>query len=265
MSTPKPDSHPAGAPALADAVGQLILPVRGERVLLDADLATLYGVETKALVRAVKRNIERFPPDFMLQITEDEWASLRCQIGTSNTRGGRRYAPYAFTEQGVAMLSSVLRSEQAVRVNIEIMRAFVAIRRALITPSPEGMADRVSTLEHASRVHGDRLSTIEATLAAMDSDHPHTVLNINVQGDMVNARINTAPGLLDTLEAHGPRLGLDAEGTRRFQEAILAARSAPPASPRWRESLLFLKAVAENAGGAVIGHGIITQLAKLLR
>lgn len=117
-----------------ERVETLILFVRGERVILDADIAGLYGVETKALVQAVKRNLDRFPDDFMFQLTAEEAVRLRCQIGTSNGgggRGGRRYLPYAFTEQGVAMLSGVLRSERATQVNVEIMRAFVRLRRAI--------------------------------------------------------------------------------------------------------------------------------------
>lgn len=96
--------------------------------MLDSDLAELYEVETKALVRAMKRNAERFPADFMFQLSEPEWQDLRCQIGTSSY-GGRRYRPYVFTEQGVAMLSSVLSSPRAVQVNIAIMRAFVQLRQ----------------------------------------------------------------------------------------------------------------------------------------
>src|SRR5438128_1542318 len=111
-----------------------IVLLRGERVMLDADLAALYGVETKMVTRAVRRNRTRFPPDFMFQLTADEAASLRIQSGTSKPgRGGRRYLPYAFTEHGVAMLSSVLRSPRAVLVNIEIIRAFVRLRRLLAT------------------------------------------------------------------------------------------------------------------------------------
>lgn len=107
---------------------------RGKRGMLDSHLAELYGVETKALNRAVKRNIDRFPEDFMFQLTEEEFDALRYQIDTSKeTRGGRRYLPYVFTEQGVAMLSSVLRSKRAVRVNIQIMRTFVKLREMLAT------------------------------------------------------------------------------------------------------------------------------------
>ncbi|MFK3616713.1 ORF6N domain-containing protein [Coxiella burnetii] len=107
-----------------------ILLIRGEKVILDADLAKLYGVETKVLVQAVKRNKDRFPSDFMFQLSQVEFSDLRSQFVTS-TWGGRRYPPYAFTEQGVAMLSSVLRSSRAVAVNIEIMRTFVKLRRLL--------------------------------------------------------------------------------------------------------------------------------------
>jgi hypothetical protein len=111
-----------------ERVETVILFVRGERVILDADIAGLYGVETKALVQAVKRNLDRFPDDFMFQLTAEEASNLRYQFGTSSW-GGRRYLPYAFTEQGVAMLSGVLRSERAAQVNVEIMRAFVRLRR----------------------------------------------------------------------------------------------------------------------------------------
>ncbi len=112
-----------------------ILLIRGRKVMLDADLAELYGVETNTLVRSMKRNMGRFPPDFMFQLTKEEFHGLRCQFGTSKSategRGGRRYRPYVFTEQGVAMLSSVLHSERAVQVNIEIMRTFVRLRQMI--------------------------------------------------------------------------------------------------------------------------------------
>ncbi|MEK7382426.1 MAG: ORF6N domain-containing protein [Elusimicrobiota bacterium] len=108
--------------------------IRGHRVMLDADLARVYGVKTKELNKAVKRNPGRFPEDFAFQLVQAEAESLRFQIGTSNDgRGGRRYLPHAFTEQGVAMLSSVLRSERAVLVNVAIMRAFVRIKPKLPT------------------------------------------------------------------------------------------------------------------------------------
>ena len=114
-----------------DRIEKAILLIRGQKVMLDADLAELYGVETRVLVQAVKRNLERFPEDFMFQLSQEEFTILRSQIVTSSGRGGRRYRPYAFTEQGVAMLSSVLRSRRAIQVNIEIMRAFIRLRQML--------------------------------------------------------------------------------------------------------------------------------------
>jgi hypothetical protein len=117
--------------APVEHIERAIRLIRGEKVILDADLAALYGVETRVLVQAVKRNLERFPPDFMFQLTTEEFKLLRSQTVTSRGWGGRRYPPYAFTEQGVAMLSSVLRSPRAIGVNIEIMRAFVRMRRLL--------------------------------------------------------------------------------------------------------------------------------------
>ena len=126
-------------------VERAILLIRGEKVLLDADLAVLYGVETKVLIQAVRRNQGRFPKDFMFQLTKKEFSILRSQTVTSSSWGGRRYPPYAFTEQGVAMLSSVLRSKRAVDVNIEIMRTFVRLRAMLA--SHEKLARRLADLE----------------------------------------------------------------------------------------------------------------------
>jgi len=115
-------------------INQKIFFVRSTRVMLDADLAQLYGVATKNLNKAVKRNASRFPLDFMFQLSSKDLHGLRFQFGTSKTgRGGRRFAPYAFTEQGVAMLSSVLRSARAVQVNVAIMRTFVRLREMLAT------------------------------------------------------------------------------------------------------------------------------------
>lgn len=114
-------------------VRNLIYDIRGQKVMLDFELAELYEVETKTLNQAVKRNIERFPVDFRFQLNKDEWDFLRSQIVTSKTdeetRGGRQYLPYVFTEQGVAMLSGVLRSQKAIEVNINIMRTFVNLRQ----------------------------------------------------------------------------------------------------------------------------------------
>ena len=123
-----------------------IFLIRGHKVLIDVHLAALYGVTTKRLNEQVRRNRTRFPDDFMFQLTSEEAASLRSQFATSKTgRGGRRYAPYAFTEQGVAMLSTVLNSERAIQVNIEIMRAFVRLREML--ESNAQLARKLAALE----------------------------------------------------------------------------------------------------------------------
>ena len=114
-----------------EVIANRIYLIRGQKVMLDRDLAQLYGVETKVLVQAVKRNIERFPQDFMFRLDKKEFIDLRSQFVTSKNRGGRRYLPYAFTEQGIAMLSGVLNSPRAIAVNIAIMRTFVKIREYL--------------------------------------------------------------------------------------------------------------------------------------
>ena len=138
-----------------ERVTEHILAIRGEKVLLDSDLAELYGVETKVLVQAVKRNLDRFPGDFMFQLDAVEWAALRSQFVTSNSqppgRGGRRYAPYAFTEQGVAMLASVLGSAHAIAVNISIVRAFVRLRELL--SSNKALASKLDDLERKLASH----------------------------------------------------------------------------------------------------------------
>jgi hypothetical protein len=146
-----------------EALVRLVFFLRGERVMLDADLALLYGVTTGALNRAVKRNMERFPSDFMFRLSSEDWEDLKCQIGISRTapgsgrggphsridttasHGGRRGLPHAFTEQGVAMLSSVLRSRRAVGVNIAIMRTFVQLRRLM--DSNRELARKIEAME----------------------------------------------------------------------------------------------------------------------
>lgn len=129
-----------------DRIEKAILLIRKQKVMLDADLAGLYGVETRALVQAVKRNLERFPDDFMFQLSRGEFALLRSQSVISRDWGGRRYPPYAFTEQGVAMLSSVLRSQRAIQVNIEIVRAFIRLRQMLASHTE--LARKLDALEN---------------------------------------------------------------------------------------------------------------------
>lgn len=143
-----------------ELIEKKILLIRGHKVMLDSDLAGLYGVETFNLNKAVKRNIERFPEDFMFQLTKEEADSLRFQIGMSKTegRGGRRYLPYVFTEQGVAMLSSVLNSERAVKVNIEIMRAFVKLRQMLASNAE--LAHKLSELERKIGRHDEEIKAV---------------------------------------------------------------------------------------------------------
>ena len=129
-----------------ERIERLIFLIRGHKVMLDSDLAELYGVTTKRLNEQVRRNLSRFPEDFLFQLTESETHLLRSQFATSKERrGGRRYLPYAFTEHGVAMLSSVLNSERAIKVNIEIMRTFVRLRRILA--SHADLARKLDALE----------------------------------------------------------------------------------------------------------------------
>ena len=132
-----------------------IYEIRGQKVMLDFDLAELYGSETKRLKEAVRRNLKRFPCDFMFELTKEEFTSLRSQIASSNKRGGMRYMPFAFTEQGVAMLSSVLNSESAIEINISIMRAFVTVRQYLSSINStvkeiEELKRRIKMLEEGS-------------------------------------------------------------------------------------------------------------------
>jgi hypothetical protein len=130
-----------------EVIATKILFLRGERVLLDADLAQLYGVETRALKQAVRRNIERFPQDFLFELSKEEWDSLRSQIVTLEKGRGKysKYPPFAFTEQGVAMLSGILNSKRAIETNIAIMRTFVALRR--IMQSNKELAEKIRQLE----------------------------------------------------------------------------------------------------------------------
>ncbi len=160
----------------ADQLDSLILQLRGHKVMLDADLAAMYGVPTKALNQAVQRNIQRFPEDFMFQLSKQEFTNLishfaisssannqevtnlKSQFVTSSLHGGVRKLPYAFTEQGVAMLSSVLRSERAVRVNIAIMRAFVSLRGMM--RSQDTIKQELSALKRQYKDHDDQIKTI---------------------------------------------------------------------------------------------------------
>ena len=142
----------------AERVLQSIRWIRGQKVLLDSDLATLYGVTTGNLNKAVKRNVNRFPSDFMFQLEPEELANLKFQFGIPSWGGRRRSRPYVFTEQGIAMLSSVLNSERAVKVNIAIMRAFVKLRRMLDTNRE--LAQKFSELERRVGKHDEEIVEI---------------------------------------------------------------------------------------------------------
>lgn len=143
MSAP---SSPLTTPAAVESISLSIATLRGQRVILDADLATLYEVPTKRFNEAVKRNAARFPADFMFQLDADEWEALRSQFATSNAgRGGRRYFPYAFTEHGAMMAAMVLNSARAVEVSVYVVRAFVRLREAAV--QHKDLADRLASLE----------------------------------------------------------------------------------------------------------------------
>ena len=152
--------------ASVQLIERRIYLIRGQKVMIDADLAELYGVTTKRLNQQVTRNRTRFPEDFMFRLTKEEAESLRLQFATSNTgRGGRRHLPYVFTEQGVAMLSSVLNSEQAIEVNIAIMRAFVRLRQMLETNEKlnrkfAAVINKLSTHDKYFRVVFDELKKL---------------------------------------------------------------------------------------------------------
>ena len=141
-----------------EIIEKKIYLIRNQKVMLSVDLAELYGVETRALNQAVKRNIERFPEDFMFQLDDSEFQNLKSQIVTSSWGGMRRANPYAFTEQGIAMLSSVLKSDRAIKVNIEIMRTFVKIRKIIL--QNKDLADKLAQLEIKTEKHDKDIKAI---------------------------------------------------------------------------------------------------------
>lgn len=168
---------------ISKEIRNLIYNIRGKQVMLDSDLATLYQVETKILNKAVKRNIERFPEKFCFQLTNEEADFLRFQIGTSNVgRGGRRYLPYVFGEQGIAMLSAVLRSDVAVKVSIEIMDAFVEMRKMLI--SNAALFHRLDKIE-LKQLEAEQ--KFEDIFKALESDKLHSEKGIFYNGQVFDA------------------------------------------------------------------------------
>jgi len=155
-------------------IEERIFLIRGHRVMLSSHLAEMYGVEVRALIQAVKRNKERFPKDFMFQLSDSEYKNLKSQIVISSWGGSRRAKPYAFTEQGVAMLSSVIKSKKAVKVNIAIMRAFVRLRRTLF--AHKKLARKLQELEHKIERHDGEIKIIlEAIRKIMEPGKDETV------------------------------------------------------------------------------------------
>ena len=164
--------------------------VRGEQVMIDSDLALLYNVETKRLNESVKRNAKRFPESFCFRLTEDEYADLRSQIATSNTenvssKGGRRYLPYAFTEQGIAMLSAVLRSDEAIQVSVNIMNAFVKMRRFLAENAM--MFDKLNSLELKQLEYQKESNKKFEQIFAYISEHEEVGQKVFFEGQIYDA------------------------------------------------------------------------------
>ena len=146
----------------AERIENKIYLIRGQKVMIDFDLAALYGVRTRNIKRQVKRNIKRFPEDFMFELNREEYNSLRCQFGTLEKGKHSKYLPYAFTEQGVAMLSSVLKSERAIQVNIAIMRVFVKLKQILSTHKE--LAQKLNLLEKKFEKHDEEIKSIFAAI-----------------------------------------------------------------------------------------------------
>ncbi len=173
-----------------EKIENLIHYVRGQQVMIDSDLALLYNVETKRLNESVKRNAKRFPESFCFQLTEDEYADLRSQIATSNTentssKGGRRYLPYVFTEQGIAMLSAVLRSDEAIRVSVNIMNAFVKMRRFLAENA--FMFDKLNSLELKQLEYQKESNEKFDQIFAYISEHEEVGQKIFFEGQIYDA------------------------------------------------------------------------------
>ncbi len=183
-----------------ERIARSIYVFREERVILDATLAELYGVETRALIQAVKRNPKRFPDDFMFQLTHEEAMRLRSQSVMSNTRGGRRTRPYAFTEQGVAMLSSVLRSGRAMEVNVEIMRTFVQLRRMLA-----GHEDLVRRLDALEQRYDKQFRSVFDAIRALISEKEQPRRRIGFRTRVESAEVGARESKARRIAPYRPR------------------------------------------------------------
>ena len=191
-----------------EPIKRKIYEIRGRRVMLDSDLAEMYKVETKNLKRAVRANIERFPDDFMFELTKEELDALRCKNFTSNNRGGNRYLPFAFTREGIAMLSGLLRSVIAVQANINIMRAFFQMQEALLIVSNTQL----------------QLEQIRAEIKQLRTDMNDTLADQNDINEMTRAQLEAISDALMELQNQGknplalPEIGYTAIQKRREKE-----------------------------------------------
>jgi hypothetical protein len=179
------------APVSGEEIEHVILLIRGQKVMLDRDLARLYDVETKALNRAVQRNLDRFPADFMFQLAEEEYDSLRFQFGTLKRGQHSKYLPFVFTQEGVAMLSGVLRSPRAVQVNIAIMRAFVRLRETLSLHKE--LAHKLADLERKIENHDENIRSLFDAIRQLMTppETPHREIGFHVKEDSVPYRVKT--------------------------------------------------------------------------
>ena len=191
-----------------EPIKRKIYEIRGRKVMLDSDLAALYCVETKNLKRAVRANIERFPSDFMFELTKEEYESLRCIFFTSNSRGGNRYMPFAFTREGIAMLSGLLRSEIAVQANINIMRAFFQMQEALLIVSNTQL----------------QLEQIRTEIKQLRTEMNDTLADQNEINELTRAQLDAISEALTELQSQGnqplplPEIGYTAIQKRREKE-----------------------------------------------
>ena len=191
----------SAVPISSEELEHVILLVRGQKVMLDRDLARLYDVETKALNRAVKRNLDRFPADFMFQLSEDEYDSLRFQFGTLKRGQHSKYLPFVFTQEGVAMLSGVLRSPRAVQVNVAIMRAFVRLRETLSLHKE--LAHKLADLDRKIENHDENIRSLFDAIRQLMTppETPRREIGFHVKEDSVPYRVKTGKSIKAPLGA----------------------------------------------------------------